>query len=240
VTSWYRAPFGPTACSPHPGQLIHRQDSRHLAPAQHAGCRTAQSPRPRQGPAVRRTRAWRRAPAPGPDTARRGPVRAAILIAHASQEPLFGEEPQRVCDDAARSRRGEPPVLGRRGLRAAQVNAPRSLQPWGPFQRVPVSSAATEGTVVIEQGRALGRPSRIQVSVTGDQVTVGGSGIVVADGTIRLEQRFYGRSARSADEQGGLADHQPGSKITWRCWRISSFGGLFEEQPGRGGRWWST
>jgi predicted PhzF superfamily epimerase YddE/YHI9 len=49
------------------------------------------------------------------------------------------------------------------------------------------SGAAAEGTVVIEQGRALGRPSRIQVSVTGDQVTVSGSGLVVADGTILLE-----------------------------------------------------
>lgn len=48
------------------------------------------------------------------------------------------------------------------------------------------SGAAAEGTVVIEQGRALGGPSRIQVSVTGDQVTVSGSGLVVADGMIRL------------------------------------------------------
>ena len=40
---------------------------------------------------------------------------------------------------------------------------------------------------LIEQGRALGLPSRIQVSVTGDQVTISGSGLVVADGTIRLE-----------------------------------------------------
>jgi trans-2,3-dihydro-3-hydroxyanthranilate isomerase len=44
-----------------------------------------------------------------------------------------------------------------------------------------------EGAAVIEQGRALGRPSQIQVSVTGGQVTVSGSGLVVADGTILLE-----------------------------------------------------
>ena len=67
----------------------------------------------------------------------RGPVRAAILIAHPSQEPLIGEESQRLRDDAARSRRGEPPVLGRRGLGAAQINTPRPLQLWGLFQRIP-------------------------------------------------------------------------------------------------------
>ena len=49
------------------------------------------------------------------------------------------------------------------------------------------SGAAAEGTLAIEQGHALGLPSRIQVSVTGDQVTISGSGLVVADGTIRLE-----------------------------------------------------
>ena len=40
--------------------------------------------------------------------------------------------------------------------------------------------------VIVEQGFALGRPSRIQVSVTGPQVRVGGSGLVVAEGTLTL------------------------------------------------------
>jgi trans-2,3-dihydro-3-hydroxyanthranilate isomerase len=40
--------------------------------------------------------------------------------------------------------------------------------------------------VIVEQGHKLGRPSRIQVSVTGPQVRVGGSGLVVAEGTIAL------------------------------------------------------
>lgn len=40
--------------------------------------------------------------------------------------------------------------------------------------------------VIVEQGFALGRPSRIQVSVTGPQVRVGGSGLVVAEGTLAL------------------------------------------------------
>ena len=41
-------------------------------------------------------------------------------------------------------------------------------------------------TAIVEQGYALGRPSRIQVKVAGQQVQVGGSGLVVADGTLYL------------------------------------------------------
>src|SRR6202012_3829221 len=39
---------------------------------------------------------------------------------------------------------------------------------------------------ILEQGYNLGRPSRIQVSVAGPQVRVGGSGLVVAEGTLAL------------------------------------------------------
>ena len=39
-------------------------------------------------------------------------------------------------------------------------------------------------TVVVEQGYALGRPSRIQVSASGQHIRVGGSGLVVAEGTL--------------------------------------------------------
>jgi trans-2,3-dihydro-3-hydroxyanthranilate isomerase len=41
-------------------------------------------------------------------------------------------------------------------------------------------------TVIIEQGYALGRPSRIAVSVSGERVRVGGSGLVVAEGTLAV------------------------------------------------------
>jgi trans-2,3-dihydro-3-hydroxyanthranilate isomerase len=41
-------------------------------------------------------------------------------------------------------------------------------------------------TAIVEQGYALGRPSRIHVKVAGQQVQVGGSGLVVADGTLYL------------------------------------------------------
>jgi predicted PhzF superfamily epimerase YddE/YHI9 len=47
--------------------------------------------------------------------------------------------------------------------------------------RVPDNS-----TAIVEQGYMLGRPSRIQVKISGQQVQVGGSGLVVADGTLHL------------------------------------------------------
>jgi predicted PhzF superfamily epimerase YddE/YHI9 len=43
---------------------------------------------------------------------------------------------------------------------------------------------AGESTVIIEQGYALGRPSRIAVSVSGQRVRVGGSGVVAAEGSL--------------------------------------------------------
>jgi trans-2,3-dihydro-3-hydroxyanthranilate isomerase len=45
---------------------------------------------------------------------------------------------------------------------------------------------ADPSTVIIEQGHALGRPSRIQISVSGQRIRVGGSGLVVAEGTLVL------------------------------------------------------
>ena len=39
-------------------------------------------------------------------------------------------------------------------------------------------------TVIVEQGHALGRPSSIQVSASGQRIRVGGSGLVVAEGTL--------------------------------------------------------
>jgi trans-2,3-dihydro-3-hydroxyanthranilate isomerase len=40
--------------------------------------------------------------------------------------------------------------------------------------------------VVVEQGHAMGRPSRIRVQVSGDQVRIGGACVVVAEGMLRL------------------------------------------------------
>jgi PhzF family phenazine biosynthesis protein len=53
--------------------------------------------------------------------------------------------------------------------------------------RLVASGQVTEGSVaVVEQGRALGRPSRIQVTASGPRVRVGGSGLVVAEGTLTI------------------------------------------------------
>ncbi len=45
---------------------------------------------------------------------------------------------------------------------------------------------ADGSTVVVEQGHALGRPSRIRVGVAGDAVRISGSGVVAAEGTLHL------------------------------------------------------
>lgn len=45
---------------------------------------------------------------------------------------------------------------------------------------------APTGTSVIEQGHAMGRPSRISVTVEGDRVLLAGSGVVSMSGTLHL------------------------------------------------------
>jgi trans-2,3-dihydro-3-hydroxyanthranilate isomerase len=45
---------------------------------------------------------------------------------------------------------------------------------------------AASGEIVIEQGFAVGRPSRIRVTVDGERVQVSGGGLVVADGRLYL------------------------------------------------------
>jgi PhzF family phenazine biosynthesis protein len=50
-----------------------------------------------------------------------------------------------------------------------------------------VGLVADGSTVFVEQGYALGRPSRLRVSLHGLQVRISGSGIVVADGDLILE-----------------------------------------------------
>jgi trans-2,3-dihydro-3-hydroxyanthranilate isomerase len=57
----------------------------------------------------------------------------------------------------------------------------------GPLAALLVRRGQVEaGTVFIEQGRALGRPSRIQVRAAGPSVTVSGSGLISAEGFLHL------------------------------------------------------
>jgi len=43
-----------------------------------------------------------------------------------------------------------------------------------------------ESVVVIEQGHAMGRPSRLELRVSGDDVRLYGSGVVIAEGILRI------------------------------------------------------
>lgn len=57
----------------------------------------------------------------------------------------------------------------------------------GPLVALLVGSGELpDGSHVVEQGRALGRPSRISVTVDGPRVRVSGSGLVVASGTLAV------------------------------------------------------
>ncbi len=57
----------------------------------------------------------------------------------------------------------------------------------GPLAAFLVSAGrATGGELVIEQGYAVGRPSRIRVAVDGQRIQVSGGGLVVADGRLYL------------------------------------------------------
>jgi trans-2,3-dihydro-3-hydroxyanthranilate isomerase len=57
----------------------------------------------------------------------------------------------------------------------------------GPLAALLVRRGQLEaGPAVIEQGHALGRPSRIRVRVSGPSVTVSGSGLISAEGFLRL------------------------------------------------------
>jgi PhzF family phenazine biosynthesis protein len=51
---------------------------------------------------------------------------------------------------------------------------------------VAAGTVPDRSTVIVEQGHALGRPSRIAVSVWGQRVRVGGSGLVVAEGALTV------------------------------------------------------
>jgi trans-2,3-dihydro-3-hydroxyanthranilate isomerase len=53
--------------------------------------------------------------------------------------------------------------------------------------RLVASGKVPDGVpAIVEQGRALGRPSRIQVTVSGRRVRVSGSGLVVAERTLSV------------------------------------------------------
>jgi trans-2,3-dihydro-3-hydroxyanthranilate isomerase len=58
----------------------------------------------------------------------------------------------------------------------------------GPLvSRLVAQGVVSDGaTVLVEQGHAMGRPSRIWVRVSGERVRIGGTGVVVAEGTLTV------------------------------------------------------
>jgi predicted PhzF superfamily epimerase YddE/YHI9 len=45
---------------------------------------------------------------------------------------------------------------------------------------------ATAAALLVEEGYAIGRPSRIRVQVSGERVGIGGPSVVVAEGTLTV------------------------------------------------------
>ncbi len=62
----------------------------------------------------------------------------------------------------------------------------------GPLAAYLVSKGVlpADETLIIEQGYEIGRPSRIEVSVSGDEVKVGGKSVTIAEGTIKIGSKL--------------------------------------------------
>lgn len=116
------------------------------------------------------------------DRAAPDPPRLALVLRHAGGEGcyLYSTDPVDRAGAVAYARFFNPTV----GI----AEDPATGTAAGPL----VASLAAAGavpdpaTVIVEQGYALGRPSRIQVSVAGPRIRVGGSGLVVAEGMLAV------------------------------------------------------
>ena len=111
------------------------------------------------------------------------PDRLAALLRQAGGEGcyLYSRDPAGGADAVAYTRFFNPTM----GI----AEDPATGTAAGPLVARLVAEGKVAGNgrpVIVEQGHKLGRPSRIQVSVAGPRVRVGGSGLVVAEGTIAL------------------------------------------------------
>lgn len=114
------------------------------------------------------------------DRAAPDPARLALVLRHAGGEGCYLYSPDPVdAADAVAYARFFNPTMGIAEDPATGTAAGPLAARLAAAGRVP-----EETTVIIEQGYALGRPSRIQVSVSGPRVRLGGSGLVVAEGTL--------------------------------------------------------
>jgi trans-2,3-dihydro-3-hydroxyanthranilate isomerase len=114
------------------------------------------------------------------DRARPRPADLAAVVSGVGGEGCYLYSVQPADDDANAYTRFFNPTVGiaedpATGTAAGPLAA--LLNHLGP---------GSDRTVVIEQGHALGRPSRILVRVSGPRVTLSGSGLVVAEGNLQL------------------------------------------------------
>jgi len=116
------------------------------------------------------------------DRAAPDPGRLAVVLRQAGGEGcyLYSRDPVDPADAVAYARFFNPTV----GI----AEDPATGTAAGPLvaRLAAAGDVPQEIIVVVEQGHAVGRPSRIQVSVSGQRVRVGGSGLVVAEGTLAL------------------------------------------------------
>jgi trans-2,3-dihydro-3-hydroxyanthranilate isomerase len=116
------------------------------------------------------------------DRAAPDPARLASALRQAGGEGcyLYSQDPVDAAGAVAYARFFNPTV----GI----AEDPATGTAAGPLAaRLVATGTVPDGsTMIIEQGYALGRPSRIAVSVSGQRVRVGGSGLVVAEGTLAV------------------------------------------------------
>jgi trans-2,3-dihydro-3-hydroxyanthranilate isomerase len=107
-------------------------------------------------------------------------LRAALAAVRGEGCYLYSRDPVETADAVAYTRFFNPTV----GI----AEDPATGTAAGPLVAMLVASGKLNDgvTAIVEQGHALGRPSRIHVTVSGQRVRVSGSGMVVAQGTLTI------------------------------------------------------
>ena len=115
------------------------------------------------------------------DRAQPDAVRLAAILREVEGEGCYPYSLDVVNQDSAAYARFFNPTVG-------IVENPATGSAAGPLasQLVARGVVADEKTMIIEQGYAMGRASRIRVTVFGAQVRVGGIGVVVAQGQLHI------------------------------------------------------
>jgi trans-2,3-dihydro-3-hydroxyanthranilate isomerase len=118
---------------------------------------------------------------PAVDRAAPDPARLAAVLRPAGGEGCYLYSLDPVSAEAVAYARFFNPAMGiaedpATGSAAGPLAARLAAEDWIPRR----------ATVAVEQGHALGRPSLIRVAVSAQRIRVGGSGLVVAEGTLAI------------------------------------------------------